>query len=99
MKPSMLIGAVLLVIGFATALVGILGVGAAPTDAIQPSTGQFPILGLSMDVAVPVISGLSLAIGALLVGLSMGNWRNPRSHQERGDEVVDPEGHHKMKHV
>lgn len=99
MKPSLLVGVVLLFIGLATALMGIIGVGVPPSDALQPSTGQFPVLGLHWNVALPIISGLSLAVGALLMGLSMGNWRNPRSHSEPGDEVVDPEGHQKMKHV
>jgi hypothetical protein len=40
-----------------------------------------------------------LALGGLLIGLSMGNWKRPRTHLERGDEVVDPEGYQKMKHV
>jgi hypothetical protein len=35
----------------------------------------------------------------LLIGISVGNWRHPRTHHEPGDEVVNPEGYHKMKHV
>jgi hypothetical protein len=50
-------------------------------------------------ITIPLISGLSLAIGGLLIGLSVGNWSNPRTNLRPGDEVVNPEGYHKMKHV
>lgn len=96
MKISMLLGVLLIVFGLGAAVMGIATVGDQPT--IAADSGQTPTSG-SPSFAVPVISGLSLAIGGLLVGLSMGNWRNPRSHSEPGDEVVDPEGHDKMKHV
>jgi len=50
-------------------------------------------------VVVPLLAGLCLAVGGLLIGLSLGNWRHPRTHLEAGDEVVNPEGYHTMKHV
>ena len=50
-------------------------------------------------MAIPGIAGLSLAIGGLLIGLSMGNSKHPRTHLEPGDRVVDPERYHKMNHV
>lgn len=99
MKTSLLAGVVLLVIGISTALMGLLNVGEQTAGTDSSTTVQFPIGGPLWDVGLPIIAGLSLALGALLVGLSMGNWRHPRSHSEPGDEVVDPEGHHKMKHV
>ena len=83
MKVKLLIGIVLFVIGLITAAAGIVGVG----------TPGAP------NVAVPLIAGLSLAVGGLLIGLSMGNWKHPRTHVKPGDQVVDPEGYHKMKHV
>lgn len=51
------------------------------------------------NIAVPAVAGLCLAVGGLLIGLSMGRWKNPRTHLEPGDAVVDPEGYQKMKHV
>jgi hypothetical protein len=45
------------------------------------------------------MAGLLLAGGAVLMGLSLGNWRHPRTHLEPGDAVVNPEGYRKMKHV
>ena len=56
-------------------------------------------LGTENGLIIPVAAGLSLAAGGMLIGLSMGNWKHPRTHLEPGDQVVDPEGYHKMKHV
>lgn len=84
MNLKLLAGIALFVIGLATALAGIAGVG----EGVR-----------SGGYAIPIIAGLSLAAGGLLMGLSLGDWKHPRTHFERGDEVVDPEGYHKMKHV
>jgi hypothetical protein len=101
MNWKLLVGIVLFVIGLVTAAVGIIGVGAEPgpdaIDANKQAAGAMAVA--AKNVAVPAIAGLSLAIGGLLIGLSMGNWAHPRTHLEPGDEVVDPEGYHKMKHV
>jgi len=97
MKLSLLVGVMLLVIGFAAALAGIFDVGQQTSQAV--GSEQAPLVDSLWAVAIPVISGLGLAIGGLLVGLSMGNWRHPRSHSEPGDAYVDPEGHHKVRHV
>jgi hypothetical protein len=97
MKLSLIIGVVLVVLGIGTALTGVFGVGAVQSGVnaadMQASDGS------TWAWVMPVLSGLSLAVGALLIGLSMGNWRHPRSHTEPGDAVVNPEGHEKMKHV
>ena len=95
MKVSLLAGVVLLMVGIVTALMGMFSVG-GPQSALVSTRIPAPISG---DVIVPILGGLALALGALLIGLSMGNWQHPRSHVERGDAVVDPEGHRKMKHV
>jgi predicted small secreted protein len=84
MNLKLLAGIALFVVGLATALAGIAGVG----EDVQAG-----------GYAIPIIAGLSLALGGLLMGLSLGDWKHPRTHLERGDEVVDPEGYHKMKHV
>jgi len=98
MKTSLLVGVVLLVFGITTALMGIFSVGEQVFGSTEATT-QFPIGGPLWYVGVPIVSGLALGFGALFIGLSMGNWRRPRSHSEPGDEAVNPEGHHKMKHV
>jgi hypothetical protein len=83
MYAKLLIGVVLFVIGLVTAAMGIVGVGSPEGPGL----------------AIPAIAGISLAFGGLLIGLSLGNWKHPRTHLEPGDQVVDPEGYHKMKHV
>jgi hypothetical protein len=99
MKTSLIVGVVLLLIGIGTALMGIFSVGEQLFASSDAADVQYPIGGPLWYVGVPIISGLSLGLGALFIGLSMGNWRRPRSHPEPGDEAVNPEGHHKMKHV
>jgi hypothetical protein len=103
MNAKLLLGIVLFVIGLATALVGIAGVGRGDVDstaAVVVEDDRSQNLSESMgQMAVPLIAGLSLAIGGLLIGLSVGNWKNPRTNLKPGDEVVNPEGYHKMKHV
>ncbi|MFN2446417.1 MAG: hypothetical protein ABR606_12655 [Vicinamibacterales bacterium] len=90
MKATLPIGILLFVIGLVMAAVGMMSVGEVSEAADGAS---------AWSMAVPVISGLCLATGALLVGLSFGNWKHPRTHTEPGDEVVDPEGYQKVKHV
>jgi hypothetical protein len=101
MKLKLLVGIVLFVIGLVTAAVGILGVSAesSPDATIANNQAAGATAAAVKNVAVPAIAGVSLAIGGLLIGLSMGNWTHPRTHLEPGDEVVDPEGYQKMKHV
>jgi hypothetical protein len=101
MNVKLLLGIVLFVIGLITAAVGIVGVGTpiGPDVAVESDQNRGAMERAVKNVAVPAIAGLSLAIGGLLIGLSMGNWKHPRTHLEPGDEVVDPEGYHKMKHV
>lgn len=97
MKVSFAVGVALFVLGLVLGVVGIAG-GSDP-ELIHSVTSEAPAGSSLSAVAIPLISGLALAAGGLLVGLSMGNWRHPRSGHEPGDAVVDPEGHHKMKHV
>jgi hypothetical protein len=101
MTLKLLVGIVLFVIGLGTAAVGILGVSTKTGSevAVQADQNERPFSPSVANVAIPAVAGLSLAVGGLLIGLSMGNWTHPRTHLEPGDEVVDPEGYHKMKHV
>jgi hypothetical protein len=103
MNVKLMLGIVIFLFGLVMAIVGIAGVG-QPTEVQQPTAladeaNRGAVAERSSNVAVPLLAGLSLAIGGLLIGLSMGNWRNPRTHSEPGDKVVNPEGHQKMKHV
>jgi hypothetical protein len=101
MNVKLLIGIVLFAIGLCTATVGIIGVGSTPGPdvTVEADHNATPLERAFGGVAVPAIAGLSLAVGGLLIGLSMGNWKHPRTTLKPGDEVVDPEGYQKMKHV
>lgn len=101
MNVKLLLGIVLFVIGLATAVVGIAGVGRGDVEVAPMVVEDNRSHGLTTagQITLPIIAGLSLAVGGLLIGLSMGNWKNPRTNLEPGDEAVNPEGYHKMKHV
>lgn len=101
MNLKLLVGIVLFCLGIAVALVGIAGVGEVTT---QPQLAEDRNVATSVaetirHVALPAGAGLLLATGALLMGLSLGNWKHPRTELRPGDEVVNPEGYQKMKHV
>lgn len=100
MNLKLIIGLGLFLIGIIATVIGIAG-ALNPTDVPPAVVGtQDGVLDrLIDDFAIPAIAGLSLALGGLLIGLSMGNWKHPRTHLEPGDEVVNPEGYHTMKHV
>jgi hypothetical protein len=102
MSVKLLIGIVLFVIGLLAAGVGIVGVGMSDPVDVAPTIVQenrsLNLAGISW-LALPWIAGLCLAVGGVLIGLSLGNFKHPRTHIEPGDVVVDPEGYHKMKHV
>lgn len=101
MKLKLLIGIVLFLIGIVTAVVGIVGVAMpqGPNVALEADHNEGAMERAFANAVVPIIAGLSLSIGGLLIGLSMGNWKRPRSHHQPGDEIVNPEGYDKMKHV
>jgi hypothetical protein len=101
MNVKMVVGIVLFVIGLITAGAGIVGVAtpAGPDVAVENDQNAGAMERTIRNAAIPAVAGLALAIGGLLIGLGMGNWKHPRTHLEPGDKVVDPEGYHKMKHV
>ena len=102
MNLKLLAGTVLFVIGLIAAVAGIVGVARSDTNqtpVVVEKNLSMNWLDESMPAALPWIAGLSLALGGVLIGLSMGDFKHPRTHLEPGDAVVDPEGYHKMKHV
>lgn len=101
MNVKLLLGIALFLIGLVAAAVGIISigdVGGRPLIETEGNTST-PMRQALEHFAIPAVAGLSLALGGLLIGLSMGNWSNPRTHLKPGDEIVDPEAYHKMKHV
>jgi hypothetical protein len=102
MNVKLLLGIALFLIGITTAVIGIAGVGQVvdrPLIEAEEATTHDETAQTVRTFVLPAVAALSLAAGALLMGLSMGNWKNPRTHLEPGDEIVDPEGYQKMKHV
>lgn len=101
MNGRLILGILLFGLGLIMAAVGILGVGGAdPQPLIATTNNTSAALAERLNTyAIPVMAGLLLAGGGLLMGLSLANWHHPRTHLEPGDAVVNPEGYHKMKHV
>jgi hypothetical protein len=102
MNLKLVAGIVLFVIGLIAAIGGIAGVARSDqreTPMIVEENRSLNLLDESAWSALPWIAGISLALGGVLIGLSMGDFRHPRSHLKPGDAVVDPERYHKMKHV
>jgi hypothetical protein len=103
MNLKLFIGIALFVFGLAMAVVGITRVGdtdTAPAPAVVAENNRSEaLLDGAESIAIPLAAALSLAVGGLLIGISVGNWKHPRTHLKPGDEVVNPEGYHKMKHV
>lgn len=98
MNLRLLAGIVIFLIGLVTAGIAISDVGNAETTPFVAAE-EGPFAQQFDNLVLPIGAGLSLALGGLLIGLSMGRWKTPRTHLEPGDAVVDPEGYHKMKHV
>ena len=96
---KLIIGILLFGMGLVLAAVGIIGVGMSDPPLVGPGNASVEFADRLNRYAIPVMSGLLLASGAVLMGLSLGNWTRPRTHLEPGDAVVNPEGHHRMKHV
>jgi hypothetical protein len=102
MNVKLVVGIALFLIGIITAVFGIVGVGQfvdRPLIEAEEATTHDGIAQTFRTFVLPAVAALLLASGALLMGLGMGNWKNPRTHLEPGDQIVDPEGYHKMKHV
>ena len=99
MNVKLILGILLFGLGLILAAIGIMGVGGTDPSFVASGSASAEFASRLNSYAIPVMSGLLLVCGAVLVGLSFGNWTNPRTHLEPGDAVVNPEGYHKMKHV
>lgn len=99
MNLKLLVGIALFLLGIVLAVIGIGTMADGSGQSVVGSDETVAVIETSRQFAVPIFAGLALAVGGLLIGLSMGNWTRPRTHLEPGDEVVNPEGYHKMKHV
>jgi hypothetical protein len=98
MNLRLFFGIAIFLVGIIATVIGIAQVGRVDTEP-PPVVAAEDEPFVFDKLIVPAIAGLSLAVGGLLIGLGMGNWKHPRTHLEPGDKVVDPEGYDKMKHV
>jgi hypothetical protein len=99
MNGKLILGILLFGLGLILAAIGIIGVGMSDPPLVGPGGPSAEFANRLNSYAIPVMAGLLLAGGAVLMGLSLGNWKHPRTHLEPGDAVVNPEGYQKMKHV
>jgi hypothetical protein len=99
MNGRLILGMILFVVGLVLSAVAIVGVGMSDPPLLEAANGAAGFADRLNRYAIPIMAGLLLAGGAVLMGLSLGNWQRPRTHHEPGDAVVNPEGYHKMKHV
>jgi hypothetical protein len=99
MNGRLILGMILFVFGLVLSAVAIIGVGMGDPSLLDATQGAAGFVDRLNRYAIPVMAGLLLAGGAVLMGLSLGNWQHPRTHHQPGDAVVNPEGYHKMKHV
>jgi hypothetical protein len=98
MNLRLLFGIAIFLVGIIATLMGIAQVGRVDTEPPPAVAAEEEPFVLD-KLIIPGIAGVSLAVGGLLIGLGIGNWKHPRTHLQPGDQVVDPEGYHKMKHV
>ena len=99
MNGKLILGVLLFGSGLILAGIGIIGIGTGSPSLVASGSASAEFANRLNSYAIPVMSGLLLAGGAILIGLSLGNWTHPRTKLEPGDAVVNPEGYRKMKHV
>lgn len=79
---KLLLGTLLLVAGLAVAIAGITGVGRPAADDIDRqvvAAGQGDQVDSNGNwITLPLVAGLALAAGGVLVGIGMGNFRRPK---------------------
>jgi hypothetical protein len=104
MKGKLLLGSILILVGFILAVLGAAGI-TQPPQARDPSPvvvgDQNQIVrDEATSVALPIIAGLSLAAGAALVGIGMGSFRrtkivppdSPKADEAATTRPLDDEG-------
>jgi hypothetical protein len=94
MKGKLLLGSILLIVGFVLAVLAAAGIsqlGPAPDTAAVVGDQNAPVREQAASMMLPVIAGVSIAAGAALVGIGMGTFRRPRivpSDSPKADEAV-----------
>jgi hypothetical protein len=82
LKSKLLLGGVLIIIGFILAVISATGIGPPPptrdTSAVIVGDQNQPDRREVASMVLPAIAGVSIAAGAALVGIGMGNFRRPK---------------------
>ena len=84
MKGKLLLGGVLIIVGFILAVITASGLtysrdAATTRNAPTATVGDQnePVRTEVVSMALPIVAGLSIAAGAVLVGIGMGSFRRP----------------------
>jgi hypothetical protein len=88
MQVKLLLGILLLVVGLVLAVTGVISINQTDEARDNPSVAgeQSTVVGdqnepdreEAASMMLPVIAGLTIAAGAALIGIGMGNFRNPK---------------------
>ena len=88
MQVKLLLGILLLVVGLVLAVTGVISVNQSNEVRDNPAVvgGQNAVVGdqnegdreEAASMMLPVIAGLTIAAGAALIGIGMGNFRRPK---------------------
>ncbi len=95
MKGKILLGSALLIVGFMLVVMSAAGVTqpASTRDASPVIVGDQnqPVRDEAASILLPVIAGVTIAAGAVLIGLGMGSFRRPKivpPDSPRADEAA-----------
>ena len=74
------LGILLLVVGLGTAIASIAGLGQPAGDGNAAIVGDQnqPARGQATSLMLPIIAGLTIAAGGVLVGIGMGHFEDPK---------------------
>jgi hypothetical protein len=81
MNGKMLLGMVIVVIGLISAAYGIAGrsePNEARNEAVIVGDQNQPAREEALSMLIPVLAGVSIAAGATLIGIGIGNFRRPK---------------------
>jgi hypothetical protein len=88
MQVKLLLGILLLVVGLVLAVTGVISINQTNEVRANPAVTaeQSAVVGDQNEpdredaasMMLPVIAGLTIAAGAALIGIGMGNFRNPK---------------------
>jgi hypothetical protein len=94
MKGKLLLGILLVVVGFTLAVLAAAGatrLGQARDASAVVGDQNEPARDQASSLMLPILAGVSIAAGAVLVGIGMGNFRRPTivpANSPKADEAA-----------